>query len=628
MARFIDELKRTHHDGELRAADEGKVVVLFGWVAVYRDHGGCVFVDLRDREGVTQVVFDPELAGHGDSPRAAHDVARSLRSEWVIGVRGIVKSRGTNKNPKLPTGDIEVHAIELAVFNKSETPPFAIADEIDTGEEKRLQYRYLDLRRAPLQKTLRVRHRVTQTTRRYFDEQGFLELETPILVKYTPGGARNFLVPARMSPGKFYALAESPQLFKQLYMVAGFERYFQVVKCFRDEALRLDRQPEFTQIDVEMSFVNQDDVFRVIEGLIFKVWKEVLGIDLTELYPSGRFPQMPFEEAMGKYGNDKPDLRFDLPHVDLTDVVTKHRGGGVSFWQPIAEQHEGLRAGHKAEGPVQIVKALRIPAKLGGSMSRTDLEKLEQFVKSMGSKGLARAKIDAAGNWVQSPLAKMITDDLRKDINAAVGVEDGDYVFFQFGRESAVHTVMANLRIHLAKKVGLIPESGHGGKWKFLWVVNPPLFEYDDEKKTWVAAHHAFTRPHDDCVDLLDKDPGKVLCWRYDLVLNGFEIGGGSIRLHDPTVQAKVFRALGIGDEEAQAKFGFLLEALRHGAPPHGGIALGMDRLSMLLSGAESLRDVIPFPKTQKGTDLMTDAPNEVSAEQLNELSIRVVMPE
>ncbi|MGH7439939.1 MAG: aspartate--tRNA ligase [Polyangiaceae bacterium] len=625
MARFIDELKRTHHDGELRASDEGKTVVLFGWVSVYRDHGGCVFVDLRDREGVTQVVFDPELSGHADGPRAAHDLARSLRSEWVIGVRGVVKSRGTNKNPKLATGEIEVHAVELTVFNKSETPPFAIADEIDTGEEKRLQYRYLDLRRAPFQKTLRLRHRINQTTRRYFDENGFLELETPILVKYTPGGARNFLVPARMNPGKFYALAESPQLFKQLYMVAGFERYFQIVKCFRDEALRLDRQPEFTQIDVEMSFINQDDIFRIIEGLVFRVWKEALGLDLTELYPGGRFPQMPFEEAMGLYGNDKPDVRFDLPHVDVTATIAKHGGGGVSFWQPIAEKH---KAGGAIAGAAEIVKALRVPAKLGGSMSRTDLEKLEAFVKSMGAKGLARAKIDATGNWVQSPLAKMVSDDLRRDINAAVGAEDGDYVFFQFGKEAAVHTVMANLRIHLAKKLGLIPESGHGGKWKFLWVVNPPLFEYDDEKKTWVAAHHAFTRPHDDCVDLLDKDPGKVLCWRYDLVLNGFEIGGGSIRLHDPVVQAKVFRALGIGDDEAQAKFGFLLEALRHGAPPHGGIAIGMDRLAMLLSGAESLRDVIPFPKTQKGTDLMTDAPNDVSAEQLAELSIRVVLPE
>jgi aspartyl-tRNA synthetase len=623
MARFIDELKRTHHNAELRAADEGKLVVLFGWVASYRDHGGCVFVDLRDREGITQLVFDPELAGHADLPRAAHDGARALRSEWVIGVRGLVKSRGPNKNPRLPTGEIEVHGIELVVFNKSETPPFEIADVIDTGEEKRLQYRYLDLRRAPLQRTLRVRHRAHQVTRRYFDEQGFLELETPIMVKYTPGGARNFLVPSRTNAGKFYALAESPQLFKQLYMVAGFEKYFQIVKCFRDEALRLDRQPEFTQIDVEMSFVNQDDIFRVIEGLIFRVWREVLAVDLTALYPSGRFPQMPFEESMSKYGNDKPDLRFGLEHTELTDVVVEHGGGGVPFLKAIADKFTSGE--YRRDLPAEIVKALRVPAELAGKLSRTEIDKLEEFVKGMGAKGLARAKVDPEGNWVQSPLAKTITPELRAAINARTQAKDGDLLLFQFGRESVVQTVMANLRIHLGKRLGLIPESGHGGQWNLLWVVNPPLFEYDDERKGWVAAHHAFTRPHDDCVDLLDKDPGKVLCWRYDLVLNGFEIGGGSIRLHDPTVQAKVFRALGIGDEEAKSKFGFLLDALKFGAPPHGGIAIGMDRLSMLLSGAESLRDVIPFPKTQKGTDLMTDAPSPVSPEQLTEVHVRVV---
>jgi aspartyl-tRNA synthetase len=623
MARFIDDLKRTHHDGELRASDEGTIVVLFGWVSSYRDHGGCVFIDLRDREGITQLVFDPELPGHGDLPRASHDLARTVRSEWVVGVRGIVKSRGANKNPKLGTGEIEVHAIEFTVFNKSETPPFEVADSIDTGEEKRLQYRYLDLRRAPLQKTLRVRHRIHQVTRRYFDEQGFLELETPVIVKYTPGGARNFLVPSRMNAGKFYALAESPQLFKQLYMVAGFDKYFQIVKCFRDEDLRLDRQPEFTQIDVEMSFVNQEDVFRVIEGLVFRVWKEVLGVDLADLYPDARFPRMPFEESMGKYGNDKPDLRFALPHVDLTDVVVEHDGGGVSFWQAIARKFAG--GDYRRDLPAEIVKALVIPGGLATKMSRAEVEKLEEFVKGMGAKGLARAKVDAEGNWVQSPLAKMITPELRRAINARVEAKDGDLVVFQFGRTSTVQTVMANLRVHVAKKLGLIPESGHGGKWNFLWVVDPPLFEYDADKKTWVAAHHAFTRPHDDCVDLLDRDPGKVLCWRYDLVLNGVELGGGSIRLHDPAVQAKVFRALGISDEEARTKFGFLLDALKYGAPPHGGIAIGMDRLAMLLSGAESLRDVIPFPKTQKGTDLMTDAPNAVSPEQLAELHIRLV---
>jgi aspartyl-tRNA synthetase len=535
-------------------------------------------------------------------------------------------SRGTNKNPKLPTGEIEVRGVELSVFNKSETPPFEIAESIDTGEEKRLQYRYLDLRRAPFQRTLRVRHRMNQVVRRYFDESGFLELETPVMVKYTPGGARNFLVPSRTNAGKFFALAESPQLFKQLYMVAGFERYFQIVKCFRDEALRLDRQPEFTQIDVEMSFVNQDDVFRVMEGLIFRVWKEVLGIDLHTLYPDGRFPQMPFEQSMGKYGNDKPDLRFGLPHTDVTAAVIDHAGGGVAFWKPIAEKFTSGQ--YRRDLPAEIVKALRIPAELASKLSRTEVDKLEDFVKGMGAKGLARAKVEGAeGAWVQSPLAKTITPELRAAINKEVGAGDGDLLFFQFGRESVVQTVMANLRIHLAKRLGLIPESGHGDKWNFLWVVNPPLFEYDEDTKKWAAAHHAFTRPHDDCVELLDKDPGKVLCWRYDLVLNGFEIGGGSIRLHDPEVQAKVFRALGISDDEARSKFGFLLDALKFGAPPHGGIAIGMDRLVMLLSGAENLRDVIPFPKTQKGQDLMTDAPNAVSPEQLAELSIRVVTP-
>jgi aspartyl-tRNA synthetase len=623
MARFIDELKRTHHCGELRAQNEGAEVVLFGWVSSYRDHGGCVFVDLRDREGITQLVFDPNLGGFGDLPKAAYTLAQSLRSEWVVGIRGKVISRGGNKNPRLATGEIEVHVAELSVFNKSETPPFEIADEIDTGEEKRLQYRYLDLRRAPLQRTLRVRHRINQVTRRYFDEAGFLELETPILVKYTPGGARNFLVPARLHPGKFYALAESPQLFKQLYMVAGFDKYFQIVKCFRDEDLRLDRQLEFTQIDVEMSFVNQDDVFKAMEGLVFRVWQEVLGIDLRELYPTGRFPQMPFEESMGHYGNDKPDLRFGLPHTDITGLVVDHSGGGVPFFKGIADKFASGQ--YRRDLPTEIVKALRVPGDLAQKMSRTEMDKLEEFVKGMGAKGLARAKVDAEGNWVQSPLAKTITPELRKAINQAAGAADGDILFFQFGKESMVQTVMANLRLHLGKKLGLIPEVGHGGKWNFLWVVNPPLFEYDDERKGWVAAHHAFTRPHDECVAMLDTDPGKVLCYRYDLVLNGFEIGGGSIRLHDPQVQAKVFHALGIAEEDARVKFGFLLDALKYGAPPHGGIAVGMDRLAMLLSGADSLRDVIPYPKTQKGTDLMTDAPNRADPQQLAELKVRTL---
>jgi aspartyl-tRNA synthetase len=597
VARFIADIKRTHSCGELTKADVGKEVVLFGWVNNRRDHGGAVFIDLRDRAGVTQVVFEEDVRPE------VHDTAGQLRLEYCVGVRGKVVSRGGNVNPKLPTGEIEVHATDLEIFNRSEPTPFQIEDKIDTSEEKRLQYRYLDLRRAPLQKTLMTRARVNHVTRNYFTESGFLELETPFMVKYTPGGARNFLVPSRLNAGKFYALAESPQLFKQLYMIAGFDRYFQIVRCFRDEDLRLDRQPEFTQIDVEMSFVSQDDVFAVIEGLVKRLWKEVLGVELP-----ATFRRMPFDESMAKYGNDKPDLRFDMPHVVLTDLVAKHGGGGVPL----------LDEAVKAKG---IVKAMKVPA--SANFSRTEIDKLEDYVKGMGSKGLARAKVGEGGEWTQSPFAKTITPELRQAINAACDAQPGDLLLFQFGKESVVHTVMANLRVHLAKRMGLIPEYGSGGKWNFLWVVDPPLFEYDEEAGRWAAAHHAFTRPRDQDLPFLETDPGRVYCWRYDLVLNGFEIGGGSIRLHDPEVQAKVFKAMGISDEEAKSKFGFLLDALKMGAPPHGGIALGMDRLCMLLTGAESLRDVVAWPKTQKGTDLMTNAPGDVDAKQLRELYVK-----
>jgi aspartyl-tRNA synthetase len=626
VARFIDELKRTHRAGSLRASDVGKEVVLFGWVATRRDHGGCIFIDLRDREGVTQIVFDPAFmpdriaAGPSDVARA-HKLAEEARAEWVLGVRGMVVSRGANVNPKLATGEIEVHVVEATVFNRAETPPFEIADEIDTREEVRLEYRYLDLRRAPLQQKLILRSKINQATRSYLSDQGCIELETPFMVRNTPGGARNFLVPSRLAPGKFYALAESPQLYKQLFMVAGFDRYFQIVKCFRDEDLRLDRQLEFTQIDIELSFINQDDLFRLVEGLIFALWKEARGVDLRELYPSGRFPQMPYADSMGLYGNDKPDLRFGLPHVDLTDLIIEHDGGGVPFFQEIAAKFKS--GAYRRDLPAEIVKALVIPA--SANLSRAEGDKLEDFVRSMGSKGLARAKIGEGGAWTQSPLAKSITPAAREAINRAVSAQPGDLVCFQFGKESHVQTVMANLRIHVAKKMGLVPEYGHDGKWNFLWVVNPPLFEYSEDHKAWVAAHHAFTRPFDEHVDLIDKDPGKVLCYRYDLVLNGFELGGGSIRLHDPETQKKVFRTLGIGEAEASEKFGFLLKALAFGAPPHGGIAFGMDRIALLMSGSESLRDVIPFPKTQKGTDLMTGAPNEVSPAQLLELKVRTL---
>lgn len=623
MARFIDELKRTHDCDALRAEDIGNEVVLFGWVATRRDHGNLIFIDLRDREGITQLVFDPDIA------KEPHALAEAMRTEWVVGIRGRVRSRGMQvskktgekvsaANPKLASGEIEVEVLEATVFNKSETPPFELTDELDTREEIRLQYRYLDLRRTPLREALKTRHRVNRVTRNYLSDQGCLEIETPFLVRYTPGGARNFLVPSRSSAGNFYALAESPQLFKQLFMVGGYDKYFQIVRCFRDEDLRIDRQPEFTQIDIEMSFVNEDDIFKLVEGLVFKIWKEALGVDLNELYPGGRFPRMDFDESMNLYGNDKPDLRFGMQHVDLTDLVIDHKGGGIPFFEPIAAKFAD--GSYRRELPREIIKAMVVPASAG--LTRAQGDKLEKLAKSMGAKGLARAKVGDDGAWTQSPLAKSVSDEMRLAINAALGAESGDVILFQFGKTSLVNTVLANLRVHLAKLQKLIPESGHGGEWKFTWVVDPPLFEYDEDGKRWGAAHHAFTRPKDDCVALIESDPGLVKSYRYDLVLNGFEIGGGSIRLHDPEVQKRVFTAMGISDEEAQSKFGFLLSALKLGAPPHGGIAIGMDRLVMLLAGSENIRDVIAFPKTQRGTDQMSDAPNTVEPEQLAELHI------
>jgi len=626
VARFIDELRRTHDCGQIRASDIDSEVVLFGWVANRRDHGSIIFLDLRDRGGITQVVFDPDASGE------AHKMAEAIRGEWVVGIRGKVRSRGEQfskkegklvsaSNPNLATGEVEVVAIEATIFNKAETPPFPIEARADTREEVRLEYRYLDLRREPLQQALMMRHRINQATRNFLTKEGCLEIETPFLCKYTPGGARNFLVPSRLHQGKFYALAESPQLFKQLFMVAGYDRYFQIVRCFRDEDLRVDRQPEFTQIDIELSFVNQDDIFSLIEGLVFDIWKAALGMDLKELYPDGKFPRLLFDESMDKYGNDKPDLRFGLPHVDLTDIVVAHNGGGIPFFQTIAEKF--ANGTYRRDLPAEIVKAFVVPA--SANLSRTDADKLEALAKGMGAGGLARAKVAADGSWVQSPLAKTVTPEMRQAINQALGAAENDLLVFQFGKASLVHTVMANLRVAVAKRMGLVPEVGHGDSWKFCWVVNPPLFEYDDEKKRWAAAHHAFTRPHDEHLELIDKDPGKVLCYRYDLVLNGFEIGGGSIRLHDPEVQKKVFAALGMDDAQAQEKFGFLLSALKFGAPPHGGIALGLDRVCMLLRGTESIRDVIAYPKTQKGTDLMSDAPTLVSPEQLAELRLSVI---
>ncbi|MCY3021291.1 MAG: aspartate--tRNA ligase [Planctomycetota bacterium] len=603
---------RTHTCGELRESDIGKSVRLSGWVHTNRDMGGVVFVDLRDKYGMTQIVFDPRRSG------AIHDEAAKLRGEWVIRVEGIVKGRpeGTRNN-KLPTGAVEVEVTDIQILNRAQTPPIEIRDDLTANEDIRLQYRYLDLRRNPMQKILTTRHLAAQTARNYMSSQGFVEVETPFMVKYTPGGARNFLVPSRLNKGKFYALAESPQLFKQLLMVAGTDRYYQIVRCFRDEDLRIDRQPEFTQVDIEMSFIEQEDLFVVVEGLVAALLQTCTGVELK--LPLDR---MPFEEAMRRFGNDKPDRRLGLEHVELTEIVKKHGGGGMKLMKT-AVDGGGL------------VKGLRVPAQY--ELPRSQIDKLEELAKGMGAKGLAWAKVDAQGNWAQSPLAKVISPEMRTEMTQACGSKPGDTLFFQFGRAALVQTVMANLRVHLGKKFGMIPEYGAGGTWDCFWVVNPPLFEYDDEAKAWVTAHHAFTRPQPQCLEALEKGTGDnslqsplkdVLCYRYDLVLNGYEIAGGSIRIHDQETQKKVFRAMGISEAEAQEKFGFLLDAFQYGAPPHGGIALGWDRLVWLLTEAPTMRDVFAFPKNQKGVDMMTGAPNVVAEQQLRELAIRVIEEE
>jgi aspartyl-tRNA synthetase len=593
MPEFLTDLKRTHDCGALRASDAGKRVVLFGWVHARRDHGGCVFIDLRDRGGVTQVVFEPGVAAD------AHVASGELRGEFCVGIAGTVAERGGHKNPNLATGDIEVKADALTIFSRAETPPFEITDDTAAGESVRLKHRYLDLRRPALQKNFLVRSTIYQTTRRHLAQNGFAEIETPFMVKYTPGGARNFLVPSRLNPGQFYALAESPQIFKQLFMVAGMDRYFQIVRCFRDEDLRLDRQPEFTQIDLEMSFVVEEDVQNIVEGLMVSLWKDVRGLDIPR-----PFQRLTYAEAMGKYGSDKPDLRFGLPLVDLTDIVVRHDGGGVGL----------LQAAVKAPGG--IVKGWRLPAAQAKSLSRTDLDKLEEFAKGFGARGLARARVGEGGVWAQSPM-KTISEELRRAINEAAGLGDGDILFLQFGAKKLVNAVLGGLRLHLAAKLDLIPKD----QWRFCWITDFPLFEAGEDGHL-VAAHHPFTSPNPADLDRLETDPGAVRARAYDLVLNGNEIAGGSIRIHRPDVQARVFRSLGLSDEDARAKFGFLLEAFKFGPPPHGGIAAGVDRLAMLLCGAESLRDVIAFPKTQKGTDMMTEAPGPVARRQLDELHI------
>ncbi len=591
--KFVAELgdwTRTHTCCELTAADVGSEVCLMGWAQYRRDHGGLIFIDLRDRRGLTQVVFSPEHSA------AAHENAHILRTEYVLAVRGLVRARPDGMtNPNMHTGQIEVVVDEWRLLNTSRTTPFAIEDRVDAAETLRLQYRYLDLRRPKLARNFALRHRAVQSVRRYLDEQDFLEIETPILTKSTPEGARDFLVPSRVNEGKFYALPQSPQLFKQLLMVAGMERYYQVVRCFRDEDLRADRQPEFTQIDCEMSFVDQEQVMGMAEGMIRRLFKDALDVALPD-----PFPRMTWHEAMRDYGLDKPDTRFGLKLMDLTDVV---RGSGFKLF-----------------ATAELVKGIRVPD--GVDMSRKEIDDLTEFVKIYGAKGLAWIKIKSDEDW-QSPIVKFFTEDERRGIAERLGAQVGDILFFQAGPAEMVNTALGQLRNELGKRLGLIDDK----QFNPLWVTDFPLFEYDPEAKRWVALHHPFTAPAPGHLDYLVNDPGKALSNAYDMVLNGSEIGGGSIRIHTQEVQQAMFKALGIDEAEAMDKFGFLLQALEFGAPPHGGIAFGLDRLIMIMSGSQSIRDVIAFPKTQKATCLMTDAPDTVDVKQLRELHIKLRDP-
>ncbi len=591
---FLSTKKRTHSCGGLRDHDAGATCVLTGWVDNRRDHGGCVFIDLRDRDGVTQIVFDPTVDA------AAHTLSGSLRSEFCIGIEGSVRSRGDNKNPKLATGGIEVQVSELVVFSTSETPPFPVEDQIDTKESLRLKYRYLDLRRPSMQKNFAIRSQLSTTVRAFLAEHGFFEIETPFMVKYTPGGARNFVVPSRLHPGSFYALAESPQIYKQLLMVSGFEKYFQIVRCFRDEDLRVDRQPEFTQIDIEMSFVDEKDLQTIMEAMVAKIWKQVLGIDLVT-----PFRRMTHHEAISKYGVDKPDLRLDLPLCDVTE----------------ASQDSGFRVFDSVIAGGGIIKCLRVTE--GARLSRSQLDSLTDFAKPYGAKGIAFARVQEGGTW-KAPFAKVFSDAAREKVNEVSGAGAGDLLLFCAAKAKVANTCMGAIRLHIGRILGEIRQD----EWQFMWLVDPPLFEVSEETGQYVSAHHPFTSPNPEHIQFLETSPEKVLARGYDLVLNGVEVGGGSIRIHDSALQAKVFRALGISDEEAKQKFGFLLEAFQYGPPPHGGVAFGLDRLAMLVTGTDSLRDVIAFPKTQKGTDLLADAPTPVADKQLEELHIRTNLPE
>lgn len=583
---------KTHNCGTLTKADVGQTVTLNGWVQRRRDLGGVLFIDLRDRTGIVQIVFNPDFSGD------ALAIADRARNEFVLAVKGKVVERDPETfNANLATGEIEIRVTEIEVMNAAKTPPFPIEDGVEVDESLRLKYRYLDLRRPEMQKTLLLRSKAAKIFRDYLDGEGFIEVETPILTKSTPEGARDYLVPSRVHEGEFFALPQSPQIFKQLLMVGGIERYYQIARCFRDEDLRADRQPEFTQVDIETSFLSQDQLLGMMEQLTAKLLRETVGVEL-EL----PFQRITFEDAMNKYGSDKPDLRFGLEIEDITDIVSS---SDVKVFASVA-----------ASGGV--VKALN--AKGCASWSRKELDDLQPFAARYGGKGLAWITVKD-GEW-RGPIVKFLKPEEIEALTARLGVEEGDLLTFSADKPKVVADVLGNLRLKLGRDLNLIDES----KFKFAWVVDFPLVEWDEEAKRYVALHHPFTRPNDDDLHYFDTDPGKIRAQAYDLVLNGYEVGGGSMRIYKREVQMQMFKALGFSAEEAQERFGFLLDAFEYGTPPHGGIAFGFDRLVMLLSGRTNLRETIAFPKTASATDLLTDAPSEVELSQLEQLHIRTVV--